>query len=76
MEYRFISQIFKVLDVVVVANLNPLCLMHEATSTAFYYGIYKTDLSKNGSLNIVFADVEHYGVAFKKRAVEDHGPYF
>ena len=59
------------LDAAAIANLNPLCLMHETTATALAYGIYKTDLPENDSLNVVFVDVGHASMqvcvaAFKK----------
>jgi len=59
------------LDAAAIANLNPLCLMHETTATALAYGIYKTDLPENDPLNVVFIDIGHASMqvcvaAFKK----------
>lgn len=48
-----------VLDAVAIAGLYPLRLMHETTSTALAYGIYKTDLPENDQLNVAFVDVGH-----------------
>ncbi|MQL77391.1 hypothetical protein Taro_009814 [Colocasia esculenta] len=48
-----------VLDAAAIAGLHPLRLMHETTSTALAYGIYKTDLPDNDQLNVAFVDVGH-----------------
>eukprot|EP00252_Welwitschia_mirabilis_P014823 TRINITY_DN32865_c0_g1_i1.p1 TRINITY_DN32865_c0_g1~~TRINITY_DN32865_c0_g1_i1.p1 ORF type:complete len:858 (-),score=185.61 TRINITY_DN32865_c0_g1_i1:424-2997(-) len=58
-------------DAATIANLNPLCLMHETTATALAYGIYKTDLPENDPVNVVFVDIGHASMqvcvaAFKK----------
>lgn len=63
------------LDAAAIANLNPLCLMHETTATALAYGIYKTDLPENDPLNVVFVDIGHASMqvcvaAFKKGQVK------
>eukprot|EP00252_Welwitschia_mirabilis_P000602 TRINITY_DN1057_c0_g1_i1.p1 TRINITY_DN1057_c0_g1~~TRINITY_DN1057_c0_g1_i1.p1 ORF type:complete len:856 (+),score=209.88 TRINITY_DN1057_c0_g1_i1:441-3008(+) len=62
-------------DAAVIAGLNPLCLMHEATATALAYGIYKTDLPENDPMNVIFVDVGHASMqvcvaAFKKGQVK------
>ncbi|XP_043699985.1 heat shock 70 kDa protein 15-like [Telopea speciosissima] len=48
-----------VLDAATIAGLHPLRLMHETTSTALAYGIYKTDLPENDQLNVAFVDIGH-----------------
>ncbi|XP_071717284.1 heat shock 70 kDa protein 15-like [Rutidosis leptorrhynchoides] len=48
-----------VLDAATIAGLHPLRLMHETTSTALAYGIYKTDLPENEQLNVAFVDIGH-----------------
>ncbi|XP_073048389.1 heat shock 70 kDa protein 15-like [Primulina eburnea] len=60
-----------VIDAATIARLRPLRLFHETTATALAYGIYKTDLPENESLNVVFVDVGHASMqvcvaAFKK----------
>ncbi|KZV40816.1 heat shock 70 kDa protein 15-like [Dorcoceras hygrometricum] len=48
-----------VIDAATIAGLHPLRLIHETTSTALAYGIYKTDLPENEPLNVAFVDVGH-----------------
>ncbi|XWS11903.1 hypothetical protein CRYUN_Cryun37aG0044700 [Craigia yunnanensis] len=48
-----------VLDAATIAGLHPLHLIHETTSTALAYGIYKTDLPENDQLNVAFVDIGH-----------------
>lgn len=46
-----------VLDAATIAGLHPLRLMHETSTTALAYGIYKTDLPENEQLNVAFFDI-------------------
>lgn len=46
------------LDAAAIAGLRPLRLMHDLTSTALEYGIYKTDV-KSESTFVVFVDIGH-----------------
>ncbi|KAG9131157.1 hypothetical protein Leryth_020144 [Lithospermum erythrorhizon] len=60
-----------VMDAATISGLHPLRLFHETTATALAYGIYKTDLPENDSLNVAFVDIGHSSmqvciVAFKK----------
>ncbi|XP_078428868.1 heat shock 70 kDa protein 15-like [Wolffia australiana] len=60
-----------VLDAAAIAGLRPLGLIHESTATALGYGIYKTDLPENDTVNVAFVDVGHSSlqvsiVGFKK----------
>ena len=48
-----------IIDAASIAGLRPLRLMHETTSTALAYGIYRTDLPENDPINVVFVDVGH-----------------
>ncbi|KAK9060489.1 hypothetical protein SSX86_021193 [Deinandra increscens subsp. villosa] len=48
-----------VMDAATIAGLHPLRMMHETTSTALAYGIYKTDLPENEQLNVAFVDIGH-----------------
>uniref|UniRef100_A0A0D6QY02 Uncharacterized protein n=1 Tax=Araucaria cunninghamii TaxID=56994 RepID=A0A0D6QY02_ARACU len=59
------------LDAAAIAKLKPLRLMHESAAIALSYGIYKTDLPENRSINVVFVDIGHCDTqvsvaAFKK----------
>ncbi|RWR72926.1 Heat shock protein 70 family [Cinnamomum micranthum f. kanehirae] len=47
------------LNAAAIAGLKPLRLMHDCTATALGYGIYKTDYSNSGPINVVFVDVGH-----------------
>lgn len=42
-----------------IAGLNCLRLLDETTATALAYGIYKTDLSEEQPIHVVFVDVGH-----------------
>ncbi|KAL2554971.1 Heat shock 70 kDa protein 15 [Forsythia ovata] len=60
-----------IIDAATIAGLHPLRLIHETTATALAYGIYKTDLPENDTLNVAFVDVGHASMqvcvaAFKK----------
>ena len=48
-----------VLDAAAIAGLHPIRLIHETTATALAYGLYKTDLPENDTLNVAFVDVGH-----------------
>ncbi|CAI9766097.1 unnamed protein product [Fraxinus pennsylvanica] len=48
-----------VIDAATIAGLHPLRLIHETTATALAYGIYKTDLPENDTLNVAFVDIGH-----------------
>ncbi|KAH9302203.1 hypothetical protein KI387_013786, partial [Taxus chinensis] len=48
-----------VLDVAAIVNLNPIFLLHETTTTALAYGIYKMDFSEIDPLNAIFVDIGH-----------------
>ena len=48
-----------VLEAATIAGLHPLRLIHETTATALAYGIYKTDLPENDTINIAFVDIGH-----------------
>ena len=59
------------LDAAKIVGLNTLRLMHETAATALSWGIYKTDLPDNETVNAAFVDVGHASlqttiVAFKK----------
>ncbi|CAA2982131.1 heat shock 70 kDa 15-like [Olea europaea subsp. europaea] len=47
------------IDAATIAGLHPLHLIHETTATALAYGIYKTDLPENDTLNVAFIDIGH-----------------
>eukprot|EP00268_Persea_americana_P046689 TRINITY_DN481_c1_g1_i1.p1 TRINITY_DN481_c1_g1~~TRINITY_DN481_c1_g1_i1.p1 ORF type:complete len:794 (+),score=161.28 TRINITY_DN481_c1_g1_i1:604-2985(+) len=47
------------LNAAAIAGLKPLRLMHDCTATALGYGIYKTDYSNSGPINVVFVDIGH-----------------
>ncbi|XAR53786.1 hypothetical protein NMG60_11022468 [Bertholletia excelsa] len=42
-----------------IAGLKPLRLMHDCTSTALGYGIYKSDFHNAGPTYVVFVDIGH-----------------
>jgi len=50
------------LDAARIAGLNPLRVLNETTATALGYGIYKTDLPADGSVNVAIVDYGEVGI--------------
>ncbi|GJV74046.1 heat shock 70 kDa protein 16 [Tanacetum coccineum] len=61
------------LDAAFIAGLNTLLLMHDGTAIALGYGMYKTDLSDNGSTIVVFVDIGHCDTQVTVAAFERGG---
>lgn len=47
------------LDAANIAGLNPLKIINEPTAIALCYGFFKTDLSEENPLNVIFVDFGH-----------------